>query len=1065
MCFKLSNPTNGISSRCYYNETTPTKYLVCTSGWKPIKNFPDIMKNLTIIGSDMSIEDYKTFEKGNLKYGTITIWDKGIGPDTKLAEYTLEDNTDLCPNENCYAKGNVTLWDSGKLFDTIEFKNIATNKLKNVKNKIYLVTYKDYQIIVNDYKKECYIAINGSNVCGDIFSGTHKETRKKEIKTEYKGQSLSIGTYNWKIEGQIEKGEKIDWIATSGIGLEKMDNWAWWESGISNCTNLQRMTENMTADYFLNNDINCSGTTSWKPIGNTTRYFSGTFDGKGYTIYGFAVSSSTTGIFGIVNRSNNVNQNSISNVKIANSSWTVGSNMGILIGQLFNGIVSNISIDGCFASGAGVNMGLLIGNLAPGNSSIALVQNVYAFNSSINGGRSVGGLIGQMQLNPVYSANGTIRNAYFVNGNISCTICADRQGVGGIVGGAIDYSDVYNVWVSNTTIWSNNDGYAGIILGSADKISLYGNFSSYNNTRDNINTWIGQETVPTAFIDEPNEDVYQGTGVTSVIPMENWDFTKVWKTTSLYPILRGGVSAAPIITFLSQQPADITITNLQVNKLFINYSVTSATLNDTTVKLWYKSNDTLSNVQFFLNGTAYSGYFDDSFSLSVRTNISEKYTWTLLDNEVYPGTFNTDPVKIDNKVHDNILTTNIPGNQYYVKTQYYNISNTSNWGYFEIMANSTPTANPASVYYCNNSYTTGRIDTNPNCALTATRTATTTFDHCHTNSSCHLGFQFAINQTSGKIGNVKVTSTSWFIFGGANNWRVYNIPEITRAGMTLSTTNRGTAWSAQTYTVDEHLHQFDTINTNTTFYYYVCANNTDGTGDCSAVRKDLMAYTGLPPTSPQVYNPIEGTYKGNITINYTASESPNEYEISYYNISLLNIDFSFNKTIQTNNSLNLSFVWDLIGTTLGEYVIRVEAKDILNQTSEGYSDNFTLGYSDIDYNVILPLGFIRFLNCSPDFENPVSIPQGQNSTFNSINATNNGTVSSNLQIRINQTAATGWTLYASNQSDLSQNLTLSTSWQTIYGSVNDLLYRQVWLFANCSFINSNARTSIEMQAV
>lgn len=132
-------------------------------------------------------------------------------------------------------------------------------------------------------------------------------------------------------------------------------------------------------------------------------------------------------------------------------------------------------------------------------------------------------------------------------------------------------------------------------------------------------------------------------------------------------------------------------------------------------------------------------------------------------------------------------------------------------------------------------------------------------------------------------------------------------------------------------------------------------------------------------------------------------------------------------------------------------------------------DNVTIVLGEeavsIDYSVILPLGFIRFLNCSPDFENPVSIPQGQSISNNSINATNSGSGSANLQIRINQTAATGWTLFASNQSDLSQNLTLSTSWQTIYGGINDQVYRQIWLFANCSFINSNARTSIEMQAV
>jgi len=137
-----------------------------------------------------------------------------------------------------------------------------------------------------------------------------------------------------------------------------------------------------------------------------------------------------------------------------------------------------------------------------------------------------------------------------------------------------------------------------------------------------------------------------------------------------------------------------------------------------------------------------------------------------------------------------------------------------------------------------------------------------------------------------------------------------------------------------------------------------------------------------------------------------------------------------------------------------------------NYTAPDFSSvNFTLGESesDIDYIVALDLGFLRFLNCSPDFENPCSIPEGQSASINSINATNNGTGTADLQIRINPAAATGWTLFASPESDLSNNLTLGTDWQTIYSSVGRSPYRQIWLFANCSFISSNPRTNIEMR--
>lgn len=37
-CYKLSIPNGEISTRCYYNETIPKNYYVCSSGWKLAKD-------------------------------------------------------------------------------------------------------------------------------------------------------------------------------------------------------------------------------------------------------------------------------------------------------------------------------------------------------------------------------------------------------------------------------------------------------------------------------------------------------------------------------------------------------------------------------------------------------------------------------------------------------------------------------------------------------------------------------------------------------------------------------------------------------------------------------------------------------------------------------------------------------------------------------------------------------------------------------------------------------------------------------------------------------------------
>jgi hypothetical protein len=150
---------------------------------------------------------------------------------------------------------------------------------------------------------------------------------------------------------------------------------------------------------------------------------------------------------------------------------------------------------------------------------------------------------------------------------------------------------------------------------------------------------------------------------------------------------------------------------------------------------------------------------------------------------------------------------------------------------------------------------------------------------------------------------------------------------------------------------------------------------------------------------------------------------------------------------------------------VGTYIVQVQAFDVLNQSSLGYSDEFFIENISMDYTVNLPLGFIRYLNCSPDFENPQSQPEGQSPTVWALNVTNNGNITEDMQIRINPAAATGWRIYSSNSGDLSSPTLFSTTYQTILSAVGIGETKSVWLYANCSFINSNSRTNIEMRGV
>jgi len=67
-------------------------------------------------------DNVKECEKGELEYGRYTIYNAFNFPliGSKLAEYTLTDNTDQCLT-NCYAEGTAKLYDSDQLFSDLNF--------------------------------------------------------------------------------------------------------------------------------------------------------------------------------------------------------------------------------------------------------------------------------------------------------------------------------------------------------------------------------------------------------------------------------------------------------------------------------------------------------------------------------------------------------------------------------------------------------------------------------------------------------------------------------------------------------------------------------------------------------------------------------------------------------------------------------------------------------------------------------------------------------------------------------------------------------------------------------
>ena len=93
------------------------------------------------------------------------------------------------------------------------------------------------------------------------------------------------------------------------------------------------------ANCVLTNNISFSNTDIWIPIGSSSKSFSGTFDGKGYTISGLKVSgtSDNIGLFGVIGSSGKV-----LNVGVESCSFAGNNNVGSIAGQ------NNGTISGCF---------------------------------------------------------------------------------------------------------------------------------------------------------------------------------------------------------------------------------------------------------------------------------------------------------------------------------------------------------------------------------------------------------------------------------------------------------------------------------------------------------------------------------------------------------------------------------------------------------------------------------------------------------------------------------------------------------------------------------------------
>jgi len=356
---------------------------------------------------------------------------------------------------------NITANDNG---NGIRIQNSAHNLIQNItanSNGIGVKFYKD-----SDYNNVTYSTIQGSSSAGisldesgtydpeynriwdnylnnsgtygnvwievGILNSNYFNTTLDCSKTNILGGSCTGGNYYANSTGtafsqtcvddaspfgicdnyynlSVDATEVIDWLP-----LTEQTKYV-----CSDCSDLQAIWNNLSGDYVLVNNINCSGFDygdgkGFKPIGNSTDgyKFTGTFEGNNYNITGLTINRPGTdyvGLFGYVGSNAVINNTGVLNVNVSGS-----SNVGGFAGYTA-GIISNSYSTGN-VKGSLWNIGGFIGR--SGGSGI--ISNSYSTGNVKGSGYRVGGFIGR--------SDGTISNSYST-GNVS-----GNDYIGGFVG-------------------------------------------------------------------------------------------------------------------------------------------------------------------------------------------------------------------------------------------------------------------------------------------------------------------------------------------------------------------------------------------------------------------------------------------------------------------------------------------------------------------------------------------------------------------------------------------------------------------------------------------------------
>ena len=239
------------------------------------------------------------------------------------------------------------------------------------------------------------------------------------------------------VNAPLDEWDFIDIWATKSNQLPRLQ----WtlpppaDPNVHNCSELQNITNHLGEDFYLSQDIDCTGV-DFSPIGSGADQYIGTFNGNGHAITGLVIHRPGDDNVGLFSATTNANIHDVIIDGNVVGSHTVGGLIGGANGSTtVDNVTSHMTVVGNDDSTGG-----LIGEVNGYENDYASVTNSTA-TGSINGFTNVGGLIG-------FSSYAT-----FTGDSATGEVVGNGDSAGGLVGdaGRTDISESFATGTVSTT--------------------------------------------------------------------------------------------------------------------------------------------------------------------------------------------------------------------------------------------------------------------------------------------------------------------------------------------------------------------------------------------------------------------------------------------------------------------------------------------------------------------------------------------------------------------------------------------------------------------------------------